>query len=682
MIGALFRLGWLAVLLGWAELALGSVGFNVNPAVVTNDYFGQITLTITSLPAGQAVRVEKFYDLNGNGVVDGSDLLMQSFLVTDGLVPKLGGVTNLNMPGDTDGATNGQIVVQVNYPSTDTTFNLIEGSYLYRVSSPSNSFTPVTQSFRVWQKLLTQSISGVVYDGGSMNPLSNALAVAFDSNFSAVGGGKANNSGRYIIYVPPGDYTVWSVLGGYLASQAGGSGTVRPGSSVNNADVAMTAGTSLLSGTLMDSATGVGLPGVAMFGYQSSNLFEITFTDASGNYALEVNNDIWEVDYNADQMPLLGYVAAATKPATNVTADVSNFNIPVAKANAVIYGTVRDDQIPVNTLSGVELSAADIPGLYAASGMSYKADGNYTIGVLGGDWWLGPTGESLSALGTGYLGTGTNWVVGVNQAARMDFVARKVTAHIRGQMLDEYLSPVSFAYMVASDPTGTYWSSSSTDALGAFDLGVFAGSWELSVDPSTAAQWYLVGPAAWYSVTTGQVLSGVVYRCRYGTTYVIGTVNNNAGAPLPGIGVWGTGTSGVTTYTFSSVTDTNGAYFAPALMGNWTVGLDCFGGSGLSLYGYECVSSQLLAIAGVAAPANFTAYPLAQPRLQTPALLPSGAFTFTVTGPTNRTYQVLSSSNLTSWTSVFATNPGQGSFQFVKTNATGSGVGVYRAFVQ
>ncbi len=681
MSGALFRLGWLAVLLGWTEFALGAAGFSVNPSAVTNDYFGQLTLAITNV-TGRSVLVEKFYDLNANGFADSGDLLMQSFVVADGFIPKLAGVTNLNVPYDTDGTTNGRIVVQVNYPSTDTTFNLIEGPYLYRISSPSSAFASVTQSFRVWQKLLTQGISGVVYDGGSLSPLPNALAVAFDANFSAVGGGKADNNGRFTIYVPPGEYTVWPVLGGYIASQAGGFGTVRLGNSVTNADVAMTAGTSLLSGRLLDSVSGAGLPGVAMYGYQSSNFFEITFTDASGNYTFEVNNDLWTVGYNAGQMPLLGYVAATAMPSTNVTTDVSNFNIPVPKANAVIYGTVRDDQISANTLSGVEVSATDVPGLYAASGMSYKADGNYTIGILGGDWWLGPTDVSLSGRGAGYLGTGTNWVVGDNQSARMDFVARRVTAHIRGQVLDEYSLPVSFAYVGASDPTGTYWASAMTDAFGTFDLGVFAGSWELSVDQSTAAQWYLVGPAAWYSVTTGQVLSGVVYHCLYGRAYVTGTVNNNAGAPLSGIGVWGIGTNGVTTYTFSSTTDTNGAYFAPALMGNWTVGLDCFGGSGLSLYGYECVSSQPLAISGGTATANFTAYPLAQPSLQAPTLLPGGAFTFRVSGPTNRTYQVLSSSNLTSWTSVFATNPGQGSFQFVKTNAAGSRVGLYRAFVQ
>ena len=57
----------------------------ISPALVTNDYFGKINLTITGLPsAGQTIRLEKFYDLSTNGVVDAADPLMQSFLIRDG----------------------------------------------------------------------------------------------------------------------------------------------------------------------------------------------------------------------------------------------------------------------------------------------------------------------------------------------------------------------------------------------------------------------------------------------------------------------------------------------------------------------------------------------------------------------------------------------------------------------
>src|SRR5260370_24860458 len=114
--------------LSWAA----AIGLTVSPGAITNDYIGKITLSITSLTAGKTVTVDWFSDLNTNGTIDGGDLLMKSFALADGQAPLVAGVRNLNVPGDDDGLTNGQIQAVLYFPSASGSAPL--GKSLFRVS--------------------------------------------------------------------------------------------------------------------------------------------------------------------------------------------------------------------------------------------------------------------------------------------------------------------------------------------------------------------------------------------------------------------------------------------------------------------------------------------------------------------------------------------------------------------
>ena len=120
----------------------------ITPSAVSNTYSGYLTLQVTGIPAGHAVLVEKYIDANTNGVVDGGDLLRQAFQLTDGVAGMvIGGVTNINVPGDTD-STAGQITTKLNF-ATDRSQSII-GKYVFRISSLSGDFaTPLTNSFAV-----------------------------------------------------------------------------------------------------------------------------------------------------------------------------------------------------------------------------------------------------------------------------------------------------------------------------------------------------------------------------------------------------------------------------------------------------------------------------------------------------------------------------------------------------
>src|SRR5687767_1563177 len=157
--------GWLCVFLvsgGFVEAA----GLAVSPPSLSYDDPGVITLTISSLAPGETARVERYVDGNGNGVVDSGETLVLSFLVTDGQVAMFGGERNVNIPGDEDGAANGQITVWLRQGALPE-FNRAAGSYLFKVSSPTANFTAVVQPFAVTPGSFGQWARGTLTADGS-----------------------------------------------------------------------------------------------------------------------------------------------------------------------------------------------------------------------------------------------------------------------------------------------------------------------------------------------------------------------------------------------------------------------------------------------------------------------------------------------------------------------------------
>ena len=57
--------------------AHAAVTFTVTPSAVSNTYSGTVTLQVTGLTNTETVVVQKFLDLNTNGVIGGADTLVQ-----------------------------------------------------------------------------------------------------------------------------------------------------------------------------------------------------------------------------------------------------------------------------------------------------------------------------------------------------------------------------------------------------------------------------------------------------------------------------------------------------------------------------------------------------------------------------------------------------------------------------
>ena len=189
------------------------VTLTTTPSVVSNTFNGIITLQITGMTNGVTnVVVQKFLDVNTNGVIDSKDLLVQQFQLTAGQASRFTNgttvvtVTNF-MPGDMS-STLGQIVAPLNFQNGDF-MQTIVGQYLYKVSSPSGQFNPVTNLLVVNNAPYPSAIVGMVTNTVTSTNVPNAVVFLF----SAANGGQnvlegvvANSNGLFTLRAPPGTY--------------------------------------------------------------------------------------------------------------------------------------------------------------------------------------------------------------------------------------------------------------------------------------------------------------------------------------------------------------------------------------------------------------------------------------------------------------------------------------------
>jgi hypothetical protein len=544
-------------ILGVGQSAVLGVGLVISPAVITNDFNGKITLNITGLASGKKVLVEKFADANANGVIEAIEPLFGSWTVSDGQAPAIGGVRNLNVPGDEDGAANGQIRMEFIQPGVLEAFDVIAGTFVFRVSDPASGFTPVTATLGVKQKVMPQGVSGRITVAGSGAPLTNTLVLLVPFDGRPITGMFADANGNYTLHGPPGYFLVLPLRPGYLADASVGV-TIPVGQFVtNNATAA--AATRTIAGQVKDLDTGTGLAGVFVMAEAEPAWMGANFTDATGNYVLGVSAANWRVRPERAQLAQIGYLGLDEYSYTStLSGNVTGLDFPMPKATALIYGTLRDRQN--RALADLSVSADD--NYYQADGRGVAT--NFYLGVTAGDWRVSQDDTELAS--QGYFERTTNVTLAAGQAVRVDLVLASVTAHVRGRLVDSTGAPVAMVGLGANH--GQDNASSRTDASGGFDLGVYGGQWNFWLDSDDARRLGLVGlTPVGVIVSDGIDHNGLVLTVSRATTHVRGRVVDNLGQPVPNITV--TAFNEANTYVWAD-TDAAGAFDLQVFGGQWT----------------------------------------------------------------------------------------------------------------
>src|SRR5665213_2653489 len=483
---------------GWTPGVRAAVGFTITPAAVSNTYVGPITLQVTGLAGGDSVVVQKFGDANSNGVVDAGDLLVQQFNLTDGAAGMvIGGVTNINVPGDTEGTANGTITAKLNFPGGDFVQNII-GKYLFKLSSPAGHFSPVTDVFNVTNFPFAQKITGNVVSSGVNVPY--ATVILFPAPRSGgdhgpgnpVAGTVANSSGVYSVQLPPGTYVPMAFKSNYVASYLASPVLTLNNSQTITTNLSLTNATAGISGKIVDALNpGIVLPRLFVPAMNSSGLIAAGSSDTNGNFTIRVTSGQWQLEGSPQGLALHGYVAYSN--GTNVNAGTTGFVGGFYKATSLFYGSVKDSL--GNPLAGIPIEARDQDNngdsIYDNDGYS-DANGHYVSGAVGGlgsgdPWQVDVDHQSqfpnyLFSQPALNQNGGTNLAIG--QAVMQNFIAIIATNQISGHVQDSNGNPITNLQVDAYATIGgnSYQSQADTDSGGNYLFNVAnSGDWNVNV---------------------------------------------------------------------------------------------------------------------------------------------------------------------------------------------------------
>lgn len=444
-----------------------------------------ITIHITGLNSGDAVRIQRFLDSNGNGSVDPGEPLAQSFSVTDGVVNSIGGVTNTSVPRDEDSAANGSITTHFSLPST-AEMGRTAGSYLIRVISRTGGFRPVQKPFTITQPAYSQSISGQVLAGAIPVPYALVALNNTAGNGEYAASAVANASGNYTISVPVGNYQVLVIQSGYVNQVGAPTLSLGAGQALTGRNPAIIAATCTISGQVQDASTHslIRGGGIQLEYNSDTHYFAVAMSDSNGNYVISAVPDGWSGDLSQYSMAALGYMRQPGPPVTTTSGNVTSQNLQSPAVTALLGGTVRNSSAAV--MPGIIINAS-MPSNESLSGVT-DANGNFTIGVSGGTWSIQL--DSTQAASNHLIGTNLQQTVASGQGiSGLAIQIATGTGTLSGYVQDESGQPVSTGVSANATISGmNYFSYADTDSSGNYSFPVINGLWNVSVSQSGYTQ--------------------------------------------------------------------------------------------------------------------------------------------------------------------------------------------------
>jgi hypothetical protein len=500
MTGSIFlraglRLGALPLALFLCQTLSATVNFTVAPAAVSNTYGGYLTFQVTGLNTGETVVVQKFIDANTNGVVDPGELLVQQFRLTDGQANVMSGVTNINVPGDSN-PTNGSITARLNFANGDISQGFI-AQYIYVLSSPSNHFASTNVLFSVTSASYAQSVGGVVLSGTNAVPYAGVLLFepSPGGNQNPQVGVVADGSGKFTVKAPPGNYLLAAFQSNYVADLgASPSLTLGAGTNLTNVNVSLLQATQSISGSIVDASnTNKGLPGLLVPAEPSGNgnLLAIGFTDTNGNFNVPVTASQWKIKGDEHAIGLHGYLGLQNSGKIDTTTgSVAGVTIALPKATALFYGSVLDLGSPV---AGLSLGANDDNSQYDSKTVTDQ-NGYYVAGALADTnvtWQVNVSTDNNTPFANYVYSQppadqngGTN--LANSQALQVNFTVLPATNLITGWLRDTNGTGVANVQVSAygTDTNGTSYSTFDgfTDTNGNYSLAVANGTWYVNVN--------------------------------------------------------------------------------------------------------------------------------------------------------------------------------------------------------
>lgn len=416
-----------------------------------------------------------------------------------------------------------------------------------------------------------RTISGLVRNATTLAPLP-ALGVIGQSEAGILSFTLSDANGAYVLPAPATPFEI--EIDEFSVARVGCLSTSRLEggiTSVTGFHLDQLAGTALICGSLRTPANAP-VPFVRVEGetngvpqYQATGL-----TDASGNYTLAALPAAWRVHALAPN-----FVTREETAVVNTAPSAVLQNLSAYPVTAHLRGQVRDDlNQPVGNVVVNANEFAAGPGLLGTRA-EVDANGNFDLGVFGGGGsstktWTITLNQNEDT--EQYVSTVPSFQVqdGVD-INNIILTVYRVTAHLRGQVLDELDNPISNVAIFAG--TSTLLTGTDTDGSGNFDLGLFAGTWNLGLSNIQGLGIIpQVNPSV--TITNGVDQNGYIFRVRNSTGTISGTLRNAAGQGIAGVSVSGVANISGTLYASTTTTAMDGTYAFPVFNANWSVALD------------------------------------------------------------------------------------------------------------
>jgi hypothetical protein len=292
------------------------------------------------------------------------------------------------------------------------------------------------------------------------------------------------------------------------------------------------------------------------------------------------------------------------------------------------------------------------------------------VAVFAGDWQIGPRSDDIAALGL--LGQSSSVTLTNGQALLQDIHIQHATAHLKGRVVDSFGAPVGNIILTVGIFTTNGPSpvqiNPQTQPDGTFDVGVYGGNWNISLECMDSSQRGLVPPNISLTVVDGVDRTNINLTARNATGFITGSIVDKNGNPVMAT-AYATAFVNGTNYNACGG-DQSSTFQIAVFGGTWQVGIS----GDMTSRGYDNPTNAVVNVTGTNTIVTLVLFPLGQtPPVLRPGGYVNGQFFFTLQGDPERMYRIEMTTNLNnpaSWVALRTNTAFGGTFSFTDTNAT------------
>lgn len=387
----------------------------------------------------------------------------------------------------------------------------------------------------------TGTVTGRVVAGGSPVGQGDVGVDIGTGNGPGIGSTGTENNGTFTLEnIPAGTYTVTTHinadnLSSYMNSTVENV-TVTAGNTTAMGDVALTAATKTISGTVTRKSTGAPVVGAQInaFRMDGSPLNKSATTNSAGAYSLKVTGGQWGLSVsggydNEGQQVEVDWIYSGMPKDQNFANDnsveASTANFQVVTANSRVTGKVLyPDGTAANNL-GVDLFSSNGGNMHGQTSSTGVFSIRTTAGTFELNAWFPPDQQQ-------YNFPNQKVSVSANQTVNVGTITLAVkSSRIKGRVITSTGQPLGNVRVNAfsmGGPGGDF-SEAMTDSSGYYTLYVSGGTYGVEARPEFGSPWVSGGHPQDLTISDNQTKTGINFTMVYADVTINGIVVDTSG---------------------------------------------------------------------------------------------------------------------------------------------------------